>query len=818
MPPAASKFGVPTAGKDTDAGKFRKLAERVEETLTKESLFPEPKQLDPCTVLVAPFNRDGAPPNVKHIHHTILKSFKEKGFDRSRPHVGICVMYTSEEGKKKLLEHNKRFSKGNPLLPPIEDGKALYGSLAGSHLNLALRCIKAKTSSPVGDLGDLYLTTPKVQDTVNNGHRWFILPETVSKVAQLDISLWRNQDQNENQGTHEIEILQTVKTTAEDLSKGANKVTQGDLVARAARRNAAKISPLSLQTLTKFYVGFLENGKLDLVDDLVDFHSTNVDPKELVVSTAFYQCLTSEPILQKCPYMRLSLVCTQYSTEKLRAQAGGASISCFLESTQIVTLCKKTDLLVNVENKLAEARKVYLPLLEPTLGEKQARLELQVYADLILRCLLAKPWPELDPKVDVPAGRYSNDSPKNLGICWAKYLDKKHPGFDFAKASGLTPLVKEEDKEDKEDEKEVSLEGVRPLSRGFSEPQDPEALPKFKRGDEVTVVRRMTWAVPHPTKADYRKDINVGTEGVIEGFADCEQRQVLLKVILDLPGAPKSEVVHSAYPRNLQLSKDYNKASGSSGAQEDGKEEKEENEATADGKRTSEAPKWLVGDSDPAGVKKENSWKSLLSDSESLTRAWYLRSRIGSGMQALWESLPTWSDKDLVVAHRKNEKGIWRDELWTARDFDANELLLAPFTSQLKDTHLMASGHAVVDIPKHGRGAHPDGQSMALDGRTRNLIAKKGVLDESEHKGSLFWIVGRTSKASEANLSLEPISFEQKTFLTLPNNKKRKISVDWGASEMPAIPILVNKKALKAHTQLLVFHADKKKEPEKSKD
>ena len=180
--------------------------------------------------------------------------------------------------------------------------------------------------------------------------------------------------------------------------------------------------------------------------------------------------------------------------------------------------------------------------------------------------------------------------------------------------------------------------------------------------------------------------------------------------------------------------------------------------------------------------------------------------------------MPTWSDKDLVVAHRKSENGIWRDELWTARDFDANELLLAPFTSQLKDTHLMASGHAVVDIPKHGRGAHPDGQSMALDGRTRNLIAKKGVLGESEHKGSLFWIVGRTSKASEANLSLEPISFEQKTSLTLPNNKKRKISVDWAASEMPSIPILVNKKALKAHTQLLVFHAEKKKELEKNKD
>ena len=391
-----------------------------------------------------------------------------------------------------------------------------------------------------------------------------------------------------------------------------------------------------------------------------------------------------------------------------------------------------------------------------------------MYADLILRCIFAKPWPELDPKVELPAGRYSDESPKNLGICWAKYLDKKYSCLDFAKASGLATPVKEANKED---EKEVSLEGVRPLSRSSSEPQDPEALPKFERGDEVTVVRRMTWAVPHPKKADFRKDINVGTEGIIEGFADCEQRQVLLKVILDLPGAPNSEVVHSAYPRNLQLSKDYNKASGSSGAQED---DKEENEATADGKRTSEAPKWLVGNSDPAGVKKENSWKSLLSDSDTLTRTWYLRSRIGSGMQALSESLPTWSDKDLVVAHRRNENGIWRDELWTARDFHANELLLAPFTSQLKDTHLMASGHAVVDIPKHGRGAHPDGQSMALDGRTRNLIAKKGGPRRERAQGEPVLDCGEDIQSFRGELEPRAHLFRAEDLLDPPQQQEEE--------------------------------------------
>ena len=46
---------------------------------------------------------------------------------------------------------------------------------------------------------------------------------------QVDISLWRNMDQNENQVTHEIKILQSIKATAEQLSQKQAKVTQGDL-------------------------------------------------------------------------------------------------------------------------------------------------------------------------------------------------------------------------------------------------------------------------------------------------------------------------------------------------------------------------------------------------------------------------------------------------------------------------------------------------------------------------------------------------------------------------------------------------------------
>ena len=85
-------------------------------------------------------------------------------------------------------------------------------------------------------------------------------------------------------------------------------------------------------------------------------------------------------------------------------------------------------------------------------------------------------------------------------------------------------------------------------------------------------------------------------------------------------------------------------------------------------------------------------------------------------MQALAGSLPYYSDKDFLVVHKKNNKGLWKDELWTLKEFDAFEIELGPFSSQLKESHLMAVAHAVVGIPKHGRGAPLDNLSLVLDG------------------------------------------------------------------------------------------------------
>ncbi|MCP3880551.1 MAG: hypothetical protein GY701_19500, partial [Sulfitobacter sp.] len=368
----------------------------------------------------------------------------------------------------------------------------------------------------------------------------------------------------------------------------------------------------------------------------------------------------------------------------------------------------------------------------------------------------------------IPLGKFSVDKVHQFGVAWAKHLDKKYLELHFASTSGLEA---KEDCAAAEDSQEVVLGSLRTLSRDASDDKPDSVASTLKRGDLVTVVRRMSWGVPYPGNEEYRKDLVEGTEGVIEGWADVEQRQVLLKVSLELPNGSSKDVTHQCYPRNLQLTSDHKlQMAGASEKDLKGADVKESKDAK---KGPSSTPAWLLVGSDPAQVKVEKQWHKLSADNDKLNRAFWLRSRVGVCLAALYETLPAYTDKDLVVCHRQNDKGVWRDEVWTSRDFAPQELALAPLSSQLKDTHLTHASNAVVGIPKHGRGAHPDSSSLALDGRTRTTIAKEGSIDSSEHSGSIYWLVARTSDPSIANMTLESVSWEHNVSLSTTFKKMK---------------------------------------------
>ena len=206
-------------------------------------------------------------------------------------------------------------------------------------------------------------------------------------------------------------------------------------------------------------------------------------------------------------------------------------------------------------------------------------------------------------------------------------------------------------------------------------------------------------------------------------------------------------------------------------------------------------------------------WRELVTDHDSLAKTTALRGRIATGLHALYEAMKPVGPADVLIAQRKAPSGEWSCEVWTKRSFLAWELMLVPHTTQLKDSHLMWNYHAVVTVPKQGRGAHPENMTLALDGRGKGMMAHDGTIGASEHKGSLFWMVTRTTDPDEANLEFDTVTWEQKIQVHLPGpaTKKRKLDpVEWAQQELPQFPILVNKQPLEKNTKLAVFIAPKK--------
>ena len=123
-----------------------------------------------------------------------------------------------------------------------------------------------------------------------------------------------------------------------------------------------------------------------------------------------------------------------------------------------------------------------------------ARLQVAVFIDMILRCVMSKPWAANMP-LKVPVGKYSEEKRLKLGYHWAKTVSLAHTGVEnLAKVRGF------EDSDEVADEtleQALDLTRLAKLKKTRSDPADPGP---FKRGDEVTVVRKMTWNLPQVGK------------------------------------------------------------------------------------------------------------------------------------------------------------------------------------------------------------------------------------------------------------------------------------------------------------------------------
>ena len=802
-----AKFGAPTLGASCDAFKAGKLAKRVETTLSA-CINKEPRVIDPRALLVAPANRDGASPNLQHVHRGILTSMAKAGFDSTRPQVGICVQFTSPEGKRKLLEYNRKFSKGNELLPPIEEDLALYGTLAGTHLNIALRILRHGVPSPAVDVQALLEPGSSLHDVVHHGHRWWVLPESTSHASQVEVNLWRNQDQNENQASHEIEILRGIISTCEELSITRSKLALGEIISRAQHRSPQRLGDRTLTGLAKYYTRHLESNSQDLADELQQFHSAKVNPREVQVPVVFFETLGKETAFKDMPLFRHYAVLSNYTSEKVRVGPGGVGTSTFLDSKALESMANNVASLRLLEGLLKKARDEYLPILERQLAPNSARIEVFNYADLLIRCLFAKAFP-LEAHCKISTGKLTQAKAKDLAVFWASKINERYPDLCFPKEAGLEDLGG-----GPSSDKSQVVELTSLISSSASGPQDGLGL---RPGDEVTVTRRFSWNIPLPENPGFMRDIQVGTCGVVKGFADESHHHLLAAFQLTLPGQTEAtEVRNKALPRNLVLARDYTlsaKAPADEGEVEDERQQKKAESLTPKGFL------WLnehIQEDLRTKVIVERHWEKLIDESSALQRTWYLKGQVSVAMKALQEHLPQFGPSDLVVCHRTKDKGHPTTEVWTLRDFPARELFFGPVTSEVKEGLWTRTSSVFLGLPQQGPHRHPEGKMLALDGRGRSTLSSPEVFDSGARRGNLFWVIQRTNAKDEGNMHLAQVSWSAEVTLKIDGGKRRKLETSWPSEDLPRLPIMTNPKVIKAHARL-VLYVEVQKEPKATK-
>ena len=133
------------------------------------------------------------------------------------------------------------------------------------------------------------------------------------------------QDQNENQTTHEIEILKGIMSTVREMSVTSSNLVVGDIVAKAERRTPVKLQRSSMLSLTKYYLKHLDDECKYLAEELIDFHCQNINPKDLVVSSNFFQTLAIEAGFVSKPLVRHYLTLSQYTKELLHVPPADAA-------------------------------------------------------------------------------------------------------------------------------------------------------------------------------------------------------------------------------------------------------------------------------------------------------------------------------------------------------------------------------------------------------------------------------------------------------------------------------------------------------------
>ena len=213
----------------------------------------------------------------------------------------------------------------------------------------------------------------------------------------------------------------------------------------------------------------------------------------------------------------------------------------------------------------------------------------------------------------------------------------------------------------------------------------------------------------------------------------------------------------------------------------------------------------LDGHGEDGKCERVENWTGLLDDDSSKTHLACLKSRATLAMQLVLDAVTDKpGEEDLEIIHRFNKAGVAKTEVWTKKEFKEKELVIPPWSSDIKDRLYTTNLSAHLHI---GREHVPGQRLLALDGRGRSHLAHQ---DERAHikgeVGNLFWLVGRTSDPKIANMHMAFTKVSIPKYTVQLPTESTATTKSIVQAHIPQVPVMYNRKSLAKHTRLLVQH------------
>ncbi len=267
---------------DHEPAKFVKDSKRFAILIETWKERDEPMPIQCWKVLPSPFNRMI---NLQYVHGNLAPGMHTKGFDPTRPKPGCVIHRTDPKAITRLKDHAVAVQSVAPeLFPELHSAspECCYECVGGNHLTLTFRFYHGSYTSPV--TGITYAVPDDehaLRDRVERGRSYVVLKDGIPDDDASFIAEYLNSDQNQNQGTSEMQVLQSTHKVVE----AELKVTPHPQVSKVTQKVAAQsMVKLKADTIADHAHYCINLSGTPYIDELIAWHARNVNPKEMSVS------------------------------------------------------------------------------------------------------------------------------------------------------------------------------------------------------------------------------------------------------------------------------------------------------------------------------------------------------------------------------------------------------------------------------------------------------------------------------------------------------------------------------------------------------